>query len=331
MSERLTQPQTFLIGYSDVDETGLKDYLRASGNADFEHTYVKAVTAGLSPAEALCSFYAKLCYKSLVLGQNANVNRIRDVEDNIKGCFNTGHGSVFEHVCFNFVTTNCSRVFTHELVRHRVGIAFSQTSGRYVRIEPGNLKLVWDPILEGCEGIFDDVIETIELGVYQAECRLGLRKPPDAHPQASKLGWVQQRAAGDPNWKEFMWVPDSTFNMTKRKKITSAIRRIAPNGQTNEMGWSANLRCIRQLMQIRTSRFAEYEIRLVFNQVYHLLKDKFPLMFHGARETEIDGLLEITEMKLQPWERVLADHTTEEIDAELKTRGLAVMNIEGEQ
>ena len=126
---RYVEPKTFLVGVTGILD-GLEEYLKYSGNEGFLDDLDEARREGLSGGEILCSFYAKLCYKSLCLGQNANVTKIRDIESNLMGCFDSGHGSVFEHCLLNFITTDCSRVFTHELVRHRVGTAFSQTSGR---------------------------------------------------------------------------------------------------------------------------------------------------------------------------------------------------------
>src|SRR5271165_5797005 len=42
---------------------------------------------------------------------------------------------MIEHVSFTFVLHNVSRVFTHEIVRHRPGTAISQESLRYVRLD----------------------------------------------------------------------------------------------------------------------------------------------------------------------------------------------------
>jgi thymidylate synthase (FAD) len=290
-------PQTFLIGYTGFDMKGLSDYLDATGNADFIRSLSEAKDQGLSDAEIMCSFYAKLCYRSLVLnGQNLNVTRIRDVPDNIKNAFDMGHGSVFEHAWLNFVTTNCSRVFTHELVRHRVGSAFSQTSGRYVRLD--KINVVWDPILEGCEDLAEDVLKNIECTVYLMECRKGLRVPPPEFPNADMWDCL----VGGDETNKLKWVPNDKLPFSTKKKLTSAIRRFAPNGQTNEIGWSVNLRSVRHMIQMRTAPGAEWEIRLVFNQVYEILREKFPLLFHGATEGEYDGLKVISGMILQPYE-----------------------------
>ncbi len=45
-----------------------------------------------------------------------------------------GHHSVLEHVSFTFIVSGCSRVCTHQLVRHRIA-SYSQRSHRYTEIE----------------------------------------------------------------------------------------------------------------------------------------------------------------------------------------------------
>lgn len=89
----------------------------------------------------------------------------------------------------------------------------------------------------------------------------------------------------------------------RKKKITSALRRLLPNGQSNEIGFSANLRTLRHTVQVRTSRHAEWEIRFVFGKVYELLKGRYPMLFHGAWEEVVDDLVEVSGMKMQPYER----------------------------
>ncbi|KKN74272.1 hypothetical protein LCGC14_0392110 [marine sediment metagenome] len=268
-------PKTYLIGCTGIafesSDHGLWQYLCDTGNERFYDDYIKqARNDGLSDGEILCSFYAKLCYKALCVGDNPNITKTRDIKSNLEACFNAGHGSVFEHCWLNFVTTDCSRVFTHELVRHRIGTAFSQTSGRYVRLDSENdMEMVIDPILEPVKYVINEIMDDLKRAYHTCVALLGIE-----------------------NIKDF----------DKKKKLTSALRRMLPNGQANEIGWSVNIRALRHLVMMRTSRHAEWEIRLVFNQVYDLIKAKFPLMFYGAQETSVDGLLEISGMKMQPYE-----------------------------
>jgi thymidylate synthase (FAD) len=256
---RFVTPKTYFVGYTIINGEGLNSYLEDTGQTDFLKSVEEARKEGLSDGEILCSFYAKLCYSSLVMGKNKNITKTRDIVDNLASVIDTGHGSVLEHCELNFVTTNCSRVFTHELVRHRVGTAFSQTSGRYVRTD--EIGLVYDPILDPVKEEIQQAVEFLEQTYKKMEVKLDLANLKD-------------------------------FNI--KKKLTSAMRRILPNGQSNEIGFSLNLRSLRHLISLRTSVHAEYEIRVVFNQVYDLLKLKYPAIFADAQEEEVGGLRQIT-------------------------------------
>ena len=50
----------------------------------------------------------------------------------INGVIESGHGSTIEHIVFTFGITGVSRTLSHQLVRHRAGVAFDQQSQRYV-------------------------------------------------------------------------------------------------------------------------------------------------------------------------------------------------------
>lgn len=254
---KYVEPKTFLVGVTGI-ASGLEDYLEYSGNQEFLKTLEQAKAEGLSDGEILCSFYAKLCYKSLTLGKNTNVTKIRDIESNIMGCFDSGHGSVFEHCLLNFITTDCSRVFTHELVRHRVGTAYSQTSGRYVAID--NIDFIVDPLL-----------------IEDVDCDRAIQDHILATEKLAKFLREKLIKEGD--------------NFDKKKKITSAIRRIAPNGQSNEIGFSMNIRTLRQTLVARTSVHAEWEIRKIFGQIGDIIESKWPLMLYKLNKVDTkDGL-----------------------------------------
>ena len=254
---KFVEPKTFLIGITGILD-GLHEYLEYSNNQEFSEYINQAKNEGLSDGEILCSFYAKLCYKSLTLGGNLNVKKIRDIESNIKGCFDTLHGSVFEHCFLNFITTDCSRIFTHEQVRHRVGSAYSQSSGRYIALD--NINFIIDPILDSVKEDVKEIIEFIETKVKQMRVKLD--------------------------------VENQDFNT--KKKLTSAIRRIAPNGQSNEIGFSLNIRSLRHILSLRCSPHAEWEINLIYSQIYDIIKEKYPLMLYKMEKKQnSDGLYEI--------------------------------------
>lgn len=256
---KLVLPQTYLTGYTTINNQGIYNYLRDTDQEEFLEDMLKAEQEGISDGEILCSMYAKMCYASLTTKKNKNISKVRGIAANIQGTLDSGHGSVFEHCTLNFLTTNCSRVFTHELVRHRVGSAYSQTSGRYVRTD--SISFVHDPILDPVKDKIEKALEYLQNIYHEMENELDLA-----------------------NIKDF----------DRKKKLTSAMRRILPNGQANEIGFSLNLRSLRHLIELRTSEHAEFEIRLVFGQVYNLMKDKYPTMFIDAKEEMIDNLMKIS-------------------------------------
>ncbi len=49
----------------------------------------------------------------------------------------TGHASPLEHVWFEFAISGVSRAFSHQFVRHHIGISFEQQSQRYVEFKKG--------------------------------------------------------------------------------------------------------------------------------------------------------------------------------------------------
>jgi thymidylate synthase (FAD) len=259
MNERFVKPKVYLLGYTTVDKDAVIEYLKDTDQIEFLDEFEKAVNEGLDVGEILCSFYAKACYASLTNRKNKNITKTRAIYDNIVGILDSGHGSVIEHCQLNFMVTNCSRVFTHELVRHRAGTAFSQTSGRYVRTD--KLNVIIDPILEPVYDLVEEARLYLEDWYKKMEDRLKI---------------------------------DQVKDFGTKKKLTSAMRRMMPNGQANEIGVSFNLRSLRHTIENRTSRHAEWEIRYIFNQIYNLIKKKYKAMFFDAKEEEVEGLLEIT-------------------------------------
>lgn len=270
------KPKVYLVGFTTLDENGLYDYLKDTDNTAFRDSLMRAcLQDNISVGEVLCSFYAKMCYRSLTPGHNFNVTSVREIRDNLEHTIGVGHGSVFEHCLLNFVVSNCSRVFTHELVRHRVGTAFSQESGRYCRLD--NIGFVVPPELSGedCQEIIGDIVGRIESAVVALEQAVGLRDAKTCAVLEKPINRTTGKA----------------MTMAEKKRLTSAIRRIAPNGQTNEMGFSVNLRSLRFILQKRTAAEAEWEIRYVFNQVADLVSERWPLILHGATITDTgDGL-----------------------------------------
>jgi thymidylate synthase (FAD) len=83
----------------------------------------------------------------------------------IQGVIESGHGSTIEHIVFTFGISGVSRTLSHQLVRHRAGVAFDQQSQRYVKFKgastmlPGTLAEADPTIRQRFEDQVDGALE----------------------------------------------------------------------------------------------------------------------------------------------------------------------------
>ena len=96
-------PTAYLIGQTALDLDQLTKYLEDTDAKPFVKEVEEARFSGVSDMEIICSVYAKLCYKSFVIGTNKNITRTRSIRDNIKGCFDIiDTKSNFNFICCVF-------------------------------------------------------------------------------------------------------------------------------------------------------------------------------------------------------------------------------------
>src|SRR3990167_5961555 len=154
---RLVEPKVFLVGETRVVPAGLRAYLKHIGVPNWK-------SDAPTDAEKMIEVMGRLCYRSFEPGLNPNVTKIREhSKDYLRNIIEVKHGSVLEHAVVNFIFADVSRVFTHELVRHRAGSAFSQESLRFVRLDDLHL---WAPTVirenEEAMEIFAQTFEYLE-------------------------------------------------------------------------------------------------------------------------------------------------------------------------
>ena len=250
---RVVEPRVFLLGETQVNQEGLAALLEHLGAPDWSSD------AG-SAAELLTEVYGRSCYRSFGTGLNPNITRVRPTNQSyIKNTLEKGDGSIFEHAVANFFFADVSRVFTHELVRHRVGTAMSQESLRYARLTD----LDWyAPV------VIRESPEAMEIYASKME----------------ELSLLQRELA------ELFEINEGGKSFDDKKKLTSAFRRLAPMGLATNIGWSANMRAVRHVIDMRTHPSAEEEIRLVFGQVAEIAVERWGNIFADYRKEMVDGL-----------------------------------------
>lgn len=250
---KIVHPKSFLIAETQTSIKGMQYALESLGVSGW-------TTDAGTPADLLTEFAGKSCYMSFDTALNKNLTKTgtRNNHDYIQqGIIANSHGSVLEHSTVTFFITNVSRVVTHEIIRHRAGTAFSQTSGRYVR--------------------------TDEIDMYM---------PADiaCNPAAVEV-WKRAVGQMEENARELAEVTrisDKPFSL--KKKLTSAFRRIIGNGQANHIVVTANHRAWRHMIEMRTDPHAEEEIRVVFADISRQLRERFRTIYADAIVTEEDGI-----------------------------------------
>lgn len=241
----IDRPEVFLVAYPTLDWAEIRRYLREVGGEALEWAD-RVQPSGLSDGEALVEFGGRLCYRSWAPGLNVNVSRIRtDSHDYLGNILESHHGSVIEHANYSFVMHNVSRVFTHELVRHRAGAAYSQESMRFVRLDDIPF---WFP-----EWARDD---------------------PDV--MARSIDLLEQMERHQRWMAQHFGLDDPGVPFSEKKAKTSFMRRFAPDGVATGVLCTMNIRTLRHVIYMRTAFGAEEEIRLVMDDVAYQCLEKFP-------------------------------------------------------
>ena len=249
---RETSPTVHLLARPSLDVEGARGYLDAAGGASWLD---RRLAEPRNDAELLVELAGRACYRSWEPGLNPNVTRVRtDQREYFANILASAHGSVLEHASWSFAFRDVSRVFTHELVRHRAGSAFSQESLRYVRLTDIGFRV--PPALEPLREQVVSVVEQLEELQVDAARELGL--DDDGVPFAVK------------------------------KEVTSALRRLAPLGLSTDIVWTANARTLRHVIEMRTAPGAEEELRLVFGLVAELMLREAPGLFQDFARAD-DG------------------------------------------
>lgn len=258
---RPTNPKAFLIAETKIDLDAVREALNPLGAGHW------LPSGEGTDADYLIEFAGKSCYMSFDTSLNQNLTKVggRSTHDYIQqGIIANKHGSVLEHATVTFFIVNVSRVVTHEIIRHRAGTAFSQTSGRYVRNDEISYYIPKDIYDEG--------------GYVLATFTDAFRQMED---NARKLVSASN-------------IDSKPFSLKKR--LTSAFRRIIGNGQANHIVVTANHRSWRHMIEMRTDPHAEEEIRVVFADISRQLRERFPAIYADAQVSEVDGI-EVTKFE----------------------------------
>jgi thymidylate synthase (FAD) len=209
-------------------------------------------------AEEIVEIAGRICYMSF--GEKQSPRRNGEYLHNL---IEQGHESVLEHVSWTFLLTGISRAFTHQLVRHRVGFAFSQLSQQ-----------------------------------YHEETSATFVEP--AHLQHSPLALEAWRKAVTASQESYNVILNSLteledasgFKLSKKefkRAIRSAARSVLPNATETKIVVTANARALRHFFTIRGSIPGDIEMREVAAAVFELVKIDAPSLFDDFALRSLPG------------------------------------------
>ena len=259
----IAEPSVYVLGRQIIDDTELDRFLGDHG--------VTWESDSEIAAEVATETAGRLCYMSFAKprpgGNAAYLHHIKEV----------GHGSVLEHAVWNLLFTGVSRSLTHELVRHRAGMGYSQLSQRYVD---------------------ESVAEYVEPDIIAADPELHalwLDAVNHAHAAYVKLAEGLNAKLADPLAAAAAMIPPNADRTTRRKAARQAARSVLPNATETKIFVTANARAIRHFLEMRGSAHAEPEIRKLACAVLDVMKVESPNLFGDYEKIPLpDGTFEVT-------------------------------------
>src|SRR5579885_3131468 len=258
----LTHPGVVVLARPQTNLAGLAGFLSGYGEDSPFPEYLNDPTR-LPDSAQLCKVAGQLCYMSFGRKRSYNADAIRYF-DNLKS---SGHGSVFEHANFSLLLYGISRSVTHELVRHRAGMAFSQQSQRYV--SGRMLRFVERPEYQGDEELHAQFLERIE------------RAAGEYATLTNRLLEMQQAGTK---------ILSAEVRTDLRKKVQQTARSILPNETEAPIVVTGNARAWRHIIEMRASAHAETEIRELAVRAFLCLYQADPVLFGDYTLEEIsDG------------------------------------------
>jgi thymidylate synthase (FAD) len=249
---KTAEPRVYLVAQMVAQTDGIVDFLDDHG---IDKWYSSAWSN--SDNDLLPEIAGRLCYMSYTNprpgGNAAYLDHIKEV----------GHGSVLEHSVFSFIITGVSRSLTHELIRHRAGMSFSQLSQRFV--DESEASFVVPPA-------FADCLDTEAGMIWQSAC--------DWSANRYRLLVAHMEAKA-----EIAALPPTA----RRKAAREAARSVLPNATETKIYVTANARAWRHFLEMRGDGAADAEIRRLALLLLPVLKGAAPNLF-GDYEVKRDDL-----------------------------------------
>ncbi len=208
---------------------------------------VKVILLSHTPnPEATVAMAAKLCYSPADISSLRGKIEARDQKAFVEKLVKIGHMTPIEHASFTFAIEGISRACSHQLVRHRLA-SYSQQSQRYVSEEAG----------------FDYIIPpTIKEDKELKKAFIAFMK--DAQEAYNTM------------------VNKLNEKGIKGESANQDARFLLPNAAETKIMVTMNARELLHFFRQRCCNRAQWEIRIMSEQMLKLVKKTAPTIFHKA-------------------------------------------------
>jgi thymidylate synthase (FAD) len=269
-------PTVYLIGQPACAGVSLR---RALEECD---TPAAAFKPQGTDAETLVEFAGRNCYWSF---ENP---RPGGTQAHIENLIRSEHGSVLEHANFTLFFASVPRSLTHEFVRHRAGMAFSELSQRYVDAE--TLGVCVPPDLRNEVRAADDFLRCQD-DDWQASLYTAHEYTADPVVVAG-INWLRsQHHARRVYYETRTYLrrrdkdgPGDQGGTRGRKRRRGAARSALPEATETRIVATGNARAWRHIVVKRTQPDAEEAIREAFRVAARRLAAAAPLLFADLAE-----------------------------------------------
>jgi thymidylate synthase (FAD) len=230
-----TEPEVYLIAEPHINFDGLGDFLRECGYSEM------AEMAKQDPA-MIVELGGRMCFGSY--------KAFGKTKELVEHAVTLGHGSIFEHANFTFAITRCSRGFTHQMVRHHAGFAYSQESTHYIKYSDETARFCIEPY------------------VYDTQDKKVIAQKAFTNAIGSYM---------------ILYDELKTEEQTKHNSC-GAVRALLPNAIEAKILITANMRAWRHFMEQRGNLHNTLEIRVVACKVYDILSKRAKTLTYGLEK-----------------------------------------------
>ncbi|HEY7824257.1 MAG TPA: FAD-dependent thymidylate synthase [Acidimicrobiia bacterium] len=270
MTDLIWQPDVFAIGQTQFNVTEFEAWIDHNGFQAAKSPATETPLANLwadvedhDALERMIEFGGRHCYRAWQSG--------RDRDAYVRNIIEMEHGSVLEHSTINWAIQGVSRSLSLELARHRVGIALSQESQRFV--DASDIKFVVPPMVQFLNG--GSMGETDLISDFAAEC-----EHARLTYQLLQERIVERIKATTPNIKSLTMI---------KKRANEAARAHPPNAAETRFLWTTNMRLLRHFLWLRGGNGSDLEIRRLATWLLAIAQDSAPSVFHDMATSANDG------------------------------------------